>query len=244
MDQLRWHDLSWCLRRCPRKVLQALKDQPGQVVVSGGFIRDCVSGDKVNDVDLFVTSKNVAKPLAWKIGDTSKPHETENAYTVRNVQGLTCQVIHRWTFGLPEALVESFDFTVAKAAFWWDDKFAPHCTPNWNSICHPDFYADLAARRLIYVSPVREEEPGGSLLRVLKFYQRGYRIPLDSLGAVLARLVMKVDLPKGVSWGAHGEKQWAKVLTGLLRDVDPDIDPTHAAHLPSGSSDDDAKWYG
>lgn len=239
MDQLRWHDLQWCLRRAPKKVLELMKANPGKLIASGGFIRDCVNGDRVNDLDLFVTDKDSAKGFAQSLcGEKNKLHETENAYTIARGMGLTVQVIHRWTFADAEALTESFDFTVAKAAFWWDNLLLHRQGPvltgdlkgEWRSVCHPDFYADLAARRLVYVSPIREEEPGASLLRVLKFYQRGYRIPLDSLGAVLARLVTQV---KWQDKQERSEKRWAHILTGLLREVDPNIDPTHVAHLPS-----------
>ena len=68
------------------------------------------------------------------------------------------------------------------------------------------------------------------MLRVLKYYQKGYRIPMDSLGKVIARLVSKVNF--------HaidpGDNEWlAKVVTGLLIEVDPAIDPLHNAHLPA-----------
>jgi hypothetical protein len=36
----------------------------------------------------------------------------------------------------------------------------------------------------------------------------------------------------------NGEEQLAKVLTGLLREVDPNVDPTHEAHLPSMKEED------
>lgn len=240
MDKLRWHDLQWCLRRAPRQVLQLMKDHPGEIIASGGFIRDCVSGERINDIDLFVTNRSQAKLFAQSLAGEAKVHESDNAYTVRGFK-VTPQVIHRWEFASAEKLIDSFDFTIAKAAFWWESDSQPDGEGNgrWLSVCHPDFYADLAARRLVYVSPVRDEEPGGSLLRVLKFYQRGYRIPLDSLGAVLARLVGKVELNKlGVpkvleSTTISPEAGWAKVLTGLLREVDPNVDPTHVAHLPS-----------
>jgi len=246
MDKLSWHDLSWCLRRAPQPVLKLMKDHPGQLIAAGRFIRDWISNAKVNDIDLFVTDKDRAKLFAQSLAGENKVHETDNAYTVRSGLKPTPQVIHRWTFTDAAALVDSFDFTVAKAAFWWEREDAVNClTPDpaiaargrWRSACHPDFYADLAARRLVYVSPVREEEPGGSLLRILKFYQRGYRIPLDSLGAVLARLVVKVDHDR-VPRERGLEAGWAQVLTGLLREVDPDIDPTHAAHLPSLTEDE------
>ena len=46
-------DLNWCLRVLPEVVFKMLKENPNKVFVSGGFIRSCVSGEKVNDVDIF-----------------------------------------------------------------------------------------------------------------------------------------------------------------------------------------------
>lgn len=67
---------------------------------------------------------------------------------------------------------------------------------------------------------------------MLKFYKRGYRIPLDSAGAVVARLV------RDVRWYSQPEADVAKVVTGLLHEVDPNIDPNHIAHLASLSDKD------
>jgi len=125
------------------------------------------------------------------------------------------QFIHRWTFDAPEKVIASFDFTIASAALWYEKRITDK--GRWVSLCDDSFYADLAAKRLIYRSPVRVEDAGGSMLRVLKFYQRGYRMPLDSLGAVMGADVQgafdhtKSDL--------SDEGQVAKVLTGLLREV-------------------------
>ena len=48
----------------------------------------------------------------------------------------------------------------------------------------------------------------------------------------MLRLVQAVDL------GAihdGGEPQWAKVLTGLLLEVDPNFDLTYNAHMPAST---------
>jgi hypothetical protein len=144
------------------------------------------------------------------------------------------QIIHRWTYERPEDLIESFDFTVAKSVVWFDGK-------EWKSLTHDDFYADLAAKRLVYTKPQRNEDAGGSLLRVLKFYQKGYRIPLDSMAAVVARLVMGVDMTKldGVSaqLGSTKEETLGVILSSLLYEVDPLQDPQHLFHLPSEKDD-------
>lgn len=227
------HDLLWCVRRLPRPVVALCKAHPNDVFIAGGYIRSRITGERVNDVDLFVKNAASARTFALEVVGGDDPvaaekrlHTTANAITVKRIAP-TVQFIHRWTFEHPTDIIQSFDFTIASAVLWWDGG-------NWRSTCHGTFYADLAAKRLVYLSPKRNEDAGGSLLRVLKFYQRGYRIPLDSMGAVIARLVMGV---KGDGL-LRGEEHAAKILTGLLREVDPNLDPDHIAHLPTIQGDD------
>lgn len=234
MTTLTREDLAWCVRRMPKDVRELLKDRRG-TFLAGGFIRACVAGEEVNDLDLFVASKEEAKAVAARLSDavdgdlagTKKVHESANAYTVYLRRALV-QVIHRWTFKYPAECMESFDFTIAQAAIWWDG--------GWESMCSSRFYPDLAAKRLVYLSPSRNEDAGGSMLRVLKFYNRGYRMPLPDLAAVIARLVGGVDEEElkaarfNGSDAGDNERAMGKVLTGLLREVDPLIDPDHIIH--------------
>jgi hypothetical protein len=230
MTTLIHEDLVWCLRMLPKEVFAALMGKSHRLVLAGGYIRSRVSGEVPNDIDLFVTSKDDALATAYMLAKSKDDvHATQNAYTVTGFL-LPIQVIHRWAYQTPTNIIPSFDFTIARAAIWHDST-----TATWLSECDDRFYCDLAAKRLTYCSPDRNEDAGGSLLRVLKFYQRGYRIPMDSFGAVVARLVQGVDL---AVVGGMDEFMWAKVLTGLLREVDPNIDPTHNAHLPSSSDDE------
>ena len=95
-----------------------------------------------------------------------------------------------------------------------DNKYHSHISDS--------FYIDLAARRLVYTNPVREEEAGGSFMRVLKFIKRGYNIQPGSLGQVLARIYRKIDWESV----AHRDKidneiTVGHVITRLLRQVDP-----------------------
>ena len=215
--------LLWCVRRLPRHVVALCKAHPGELFIAGGYVRSCGNNEPVNDIDMFVRSKDDASAFALELvkGEETRLHRTDNAISVKRM-GPMIQFVHRWTFETPADAIASFDFTIAAAAFWWDGV-------KWQSQCDDRFYADLAGKRLVYRAPVRNEDAGGSMLRVLKFYQRGYRIPLDSLGAVIARLVSGVkETPR-----ASGEKGMAEVLTGLLREVDPNIDPDHIAHLPT-----------
>jgi hypothetical protein len=81
---------------------------------------------------------------------------------------------------------------------------------------------------LVYAEPIREEEPGGSTLRILKFYQKGYRITIDSFAGVITRLVNGVDFSDlMVNKGKLDTEQFRKVIRGLMHEVDPNIDPDH-----------------
>lgn len=244
MRPLEWHDLNWCLRRAPRDLLELAKRHDSQIMIAGGFVRSCIANERVSDADVFSPTKDMAELFAKEFAGGGKVISTGNAFTVPRKARFPVQFIHRWAYpavvpGVPErtvldaaAVLSSFDFSVSCAGFWWDGK-------GWRSLCHERFYADLAGRRLCYLAPARNEDAGGSMLRVLKFYQRGYRIPIDSLGAVIARLangVLLASLPKQGS--AEFEPRMAAVITGLLREVDPALDPSHVAHLPAESTRD------
>jgi hypothetical protein len=82
------------------------------------------------------------------------------------------------------------------------------------------------------------------MLRVLKYYQKGYRIPLDCLAKIIARLAAGVDVsqmlrkPDVLDERHEGDRrlnefQFGLMICGLLREVDPNIDPSHIAHLPA-----------
>lgn len=252
MQELNKHDLNWALRLLPKPVKALMEKEGAKLVLGGGFLRSAVAGERPNDIDLFVRSEEDAKRYAAELADGKTVLETGNAYSVRRVGGYFVQFIHRWTYDTPGQLLES---TIACAAIWYQEScehwgsivetrggentVCARCrkrdpdgqsilpASKWNSLCDDDFYSDLAAKRLVYRSPQRNEDAGGSMLRVLKFYQIGFRIPLDSLGAVVAR--MAVRCAEGC--GSKSETEWAEGLTKLLHEVDPAVDFTHAAHL-------------
>lgn len=231
MNKLDRQDLAWAVRRLPKnlKDLMLKPEWRKKIYVGGGYLRALVSGEEVNDVDVFVQTKADAEKLQQRLTSTSNGDyymvETDNAFTVVNKhdRGIPIQVIFRWVFEKPEDVANSFDFTICCAVIYFDDV--------WDSYTDERFYVDLASKRLIYREPVRNEDAGGSMLRVLKYYHKGYRIPLDSLGKVIARLNQGIDREK---LKHDNDLTEADIITGLLREVDPVIDPLHLSHLPSG----------
>ncbi|HEY9550619.1 MAG TPA: hypothetical protein VIR45_14070 [Kiloniellaceae bacterium] len=212
--ELTSNDLRFVAQRLPRDVRDLLKLHHGKLFLGGGFIRAVVAGETPNDIDLFGSDaewlKNVASGLsAQRPG--SRLHTTDNAVTLLTSDRMTVQFITRWTFDNAADLVASFDFTVCQAAIWRNR------LGEWKSLISNSFYIDLAGRRLVYTAPEREEEAGGSMLRVIKYVRRGYTIQVTSLGAVIARLAMAVKPEKL----GDAEGRWGFVIAGLLREVDP-----------------------
>lgn len=224
----------------------------GKIFVGGGFLRSIVSGDDTNDIDVFVPSKELgwelAKCLCLVTDGKDKAegvYKTDNAFTLLNYKP-AIQIIHRWTFNFAAQVCQAFDFTCCCAVFWWDGA-------SWRSVCDERFYCDVAAKRLIYRAPTRNEDAGGSMLRVLKYYQKGYRIPLDSLANVMTRLFCAVEFGftghdvNSVTIGRNkvpiaskeAPAELSRILCGLLREVDPQVDPNHVAHLPAEKPKDE-----
>jgi len=217
MSSLSKTDLHYILSRIPRDVVELLKAHPG-VFMAGGIIRALIAQETPNDIDLFGRSKEQLEVVADALiavrksrGEKARKHTTANAITVITQGRLPVQFITRWVFDHPDECAKSFDFTVCQAVIWHEEK------DGFSSTTHENFYPDLAARRLVYTSPHRNEDVGGSLLRVLKYARRGYSVQVQTLGAVCARLLTGVDRDKG-----DDSEEWsAQVITGLLREVDP-----------------------
>ncbi len=207
MNELNVFDVHWATRLLPKDVRELLQEHPRRLFLAGGFIRASIAKEDISDIDLISPSQVYAATyadllMARRNLTLDGRFTSENAITLRGSPPV--QFVHRWVYDDPVKCIESFDFTIARAAIWYED--------GWKSACDPDYYADLAAKRLVYLSPVREEAAGGSLLRVLKFYRKGYTIPLDSLAAVLARATSGCTGP-GVE----------QAILGRLREVDPSL---------------------
>lgn len=219
MQHLTNTDLHFVLARVPSDVRKLCRKHG--LAIAGGYIRATIAGERPSDIDLFGSDKEVLEKAARELtGDRrGKFHETDNAYTVLSPPRYPVQFIHRWLFDEPQDLLASFDFSIAQAAIWWDkDGIADDGKGNWWSGCGDRFYTDLAAKRLHYLHPAREEEAGGSLMRVIKFIRQGYNIQAPSLAGVIARLSMKI---RSDTMFSDSEEGHTRVITSLIREVDP-----------------------
>lgn len=217
MHELSKADLDRVVRSLPSDVRDLMWKNQRKLLLAGGFIRAKIAGETPSDIDLFGPSEGFLKDMAQElranrgtVNGNARKHRTKNAITVISIGRISVQFIHRWVFDDPKSCALSFDFTVCQSVVWVENN-------QWRSMCHPHFYPDLAARRLRYTSPDREEEAGGSLMRAFKFTKRGYHIPPTSLSGVILRVMERFDHDRAERSGINP----TEILTGIIREVDP-----------------------
>ena len=210
-------DLNYIVNRLPTDVRKLMKK--GNIYLAGGFIRSCIANEQVNDIDLWGADAEQLKVTAQLFAGERKVRcmMTDNACTILTPNRTPVQFITRWTFNDPVVLAESFDYSIASAVVWYEPGVAG-IGGQWKSHCHEHFYADLAAKRLRYLHPVRNEDAGGSMLRMTKFLARGYRIAPESLAGLIARMNAGIRRDDFLQ---KDEGYQAMVYAGLLREVDP-----------------------
>jgi hypothetical protein len=221
-------DLTFITYKLPKDILALLRANEN-LFLAGGFIRSTIAGTKVSDIDLFGSSIEQLGFIADGLAQSRAGirHNSHNAITILAPPRMPVQFITRWLFTDPIALINSFDFTACQAVVWYD-----RMRGVYDSECSDAFYPDLAARRLVYTFPKRDEEVGGSMMRVFKFIRQGWNIQATSVAGVCARLLQAVDqraIDAAVKHEANvhetlkqtEERVVAMVITGLLRQVDP-----------------------
>ena len=216
-------DLNYIVNRLPTDVRKLMKK--GNIYLAGGFIRSCIANEQVNDIDLWGADAEQLKVTAQLFAGERKVRcmMTDNACTILTPNRTPVQFITRWTYDDPVRLAESFDYSIASAVIWYDRADAQPADGSrvygqWKSHCHENFYADLASKRLRYLFPVRNEDAGGSMLRMTKFLARGYRIAPESLAGLIARMNAGIRRDDFMD---KDEGYQTKVYAGLLREVDP-----------------------
>lgn len=174
------------LAKLPNGTAYQLQHYPKELFLAGGAIRAILNNEVINDVDLFAASEASASGAAnfFKCGNTTEQlFVTANAYTVKDVTPHV-QIVRREFYSTAKAVLDSFDFSVCKAALWWDD--------GWKSLTDVQFFDDLEQQKLTYCSPAGQD-PRDSLLRTLKFHARGYTIDARSLARIVVQTVQKID---------------------------------------------------
>jgi hypothetical protein len=190
--------------------------KPRGAFIAGGALTSAFTGQPINDVDYYFKTKEAfmeAVELAyddclWCVS------ATDRAVTFVS-GGDVIQLMHFDFFETAEDIFDAFDYTVCMAAYDIDKA---------DFVMHEDFLKHASQRFLRFHSGTRY--PYGSLMRVLKYQQRGYTIGKSDL----LRIGLSLQKVKIESWddlaaaigGQYGEK--AKVDTETPFSLEAAID--------------------
>lgn len=210
-------DIDYCVRGLPAELGDELHEHPN-LVIAGGYMRWKIANEKASDIDVFAPTAQEAKEAAARLAKKLKATviTTDNACTlIGDKLPFPIQFIHKWTYGTPGDVIQSFDFTISQAAIYFasNGQSGMKSGMKWQSVCSDRFYADLAAKRLVYAG---SNCPGGTMLRMAKFLRRGYRISPENMAGIVTDVAgeaSSIDASKGESMRT--------AILGLLRSVDP-----------------------
>ena len=187
-------DLRRIIFALPPQIREILRRFPGETVVAGGFIRAIIADELVHDIDVFVKDEKKAKEVLDEVdlkGEKGELHYQAEA------GGTPVQVIWRYKFDVPIDVPNDFDYTVCKAAVWFEEADKKNKTEaGYRGVCHERFYRDLARKELVYISE-RENEQSTGFIRLLKYTSYGYKVDPKSLAEIITKLCLNLDFDKG-----------------------------------------------
>lgn len=195
-DSLDTNDIKRIVYSLPENVTTCLRRYAGKSVLAGGYIRAAIANEAIHDIDIFVPTKRDAEIF---VSQGFSDVKAEDKHYQATASGIELQVIWRYPYTQAYEILEQFDYTVAKAAIWFDEGYSKgrkKIEPDFKSICHERFYKDIARKLLVYDCD-REVERIESIPRLLKYVGYGYSIEPDSLAEVVIKTCLSMDLSAG-----------------------------------------------
>lgn len=187
-------DFTDTIVRClPPEVKEILMDRGHQLIVAGGFCRDVMTGRPAKDIDIFAISEPIMKDAIDSFGvlHTWARKQTANSVTFEEFfptdESVPVQFITRVYYPDHIDLIHSFDFSVCQIGVYWQPGDTGYS--QWVGICSDLFWRDIFSETATYTDPERDEDPGASLLRLVRFAGRGYKINEKDIAAVTGRFV-------------------------------------------------------
>jgi hypothetical protein len=177
------------------------ESDPIKYWIAGGAITSAITGEKINDYDLFSpTPEKLRDRLKESIGYTTFEHDFFTNFRIANQK---VQVITRYSPESQEAIFNTFDFTINCGAY--DGLTFAH---------HDRFWQDIATKRLVVNElffPLKTME------RVAKYSRRGYKVcPVGLLNIAKAINALQID------WDNPSENDLSFYPDGTPRFMGPD----------------------
>ena len=159
---------------------------PDGTFIAGGCILSIMTGQPVNDVDMYFSSREAVAEFI-QTNDNVYLHSVTDKSISLSLQTSKYgtkefQLIYFDSYKNADEIFSDFDFTVCMCAYSFDDK---------QFYFHDDFWKDVAAKKLKFNSGTKF--PIISMLRVNKYQKKGYEISNSELRKI-ALAISKLNL--------------------------------------------------
>lgn len=138
--------------------------------IAGGVFKNIVQGEEFRDVDIFFESKEdweAAVQSHYRSNEFEHKYESERAIGFKHKEtGVVVELINVF-FGTPKQILNTFDFTIAKAAIVRHDE-------SFRFLYHHEFFKHLLLRRLVIGTTMYN--PINTFERTLKYTRYGYNM--------------------------------------------------------------------
>jgi hypothetical protein len=204
-------------KQLPEDVTKLLQHIGSGICVAGGFCRDAFLGESPKDVDIFGTSEKVIREtiewFSWNNTEYEPEVITANSRTFKpkydhEVQPV--QFVTRSWYPTHAELIESFDWSVCQCAVFWSQ-----LSEKFEGICTKGFGEDIQAGKLHYTAPERDEDPGASILRMVKLTHRGFKPTEESIARAIGRFAAEL-----VKQETHLDDAFDKDMAPVTKEIE------------------------
>lgn len=146
--------------------------------IAGGCFKHIFNDEKVKDVDIFFNSEEEhAKAVNYFKEQTKEFHQYyENKKVVAfndSKTGLTIELV-KATFGTPQDVIDNFDFTITKFAYYkhTEDDENGEETTTYRCVYHPKYFEHLVLKRIVLDDKI--PFPISTFERMFRYAKYGY----------------------------------------------------------------------
>lgn len=168
--------------------------------IAGGCFKNIFKNEKIRDLDIFfLTEKdyNQAQKQYKKNKEFKFVYENDNCISYYSVKDKLRVELIKSKFGTPKEILNAFDFTIVKAALFYDEYNNPKV------MVHQDFFEHLFTNRLVLDDQIPNSV--ATFNRVLKYTSYGYGLCLESKTKLIREIIEgendENDLSKELYWG-------------------------------------------
>jgi hypothetical protein len=165
-------------------------------IICGGCFKNILTNTPYKDIDIFFrneTDYTFAIEQACKSSDYVYLYELQKGKAYLHIPTMMRVEFCANYFGSPQELIDSFDFTVCKYAYY-EDKDG-----NYKSKVHPAFKDHVFYKVVEIDNSI--PNPSNALLRMIKYAQYGYHPTKNAIVKTLKEL-NKLD-PEKINYNLH-----------------------------------------